>query len=66
MLQSVELQNVVSIRSSGDYEPGNRQWDISISAIYTHALGLAPFKDTFWTTPKQPGHPGKEKLEILP
>ncbi|CAG5110825.1 Oidioi.mRNA.OKI2018_I69.chr2.g5182.t1.cds [Oikopleura dioica] len=62
MLQSVELQNVVSIRSSGDYEPGNRQWDISISAIYTHALGLAPFKDTFWTTPKQPGHPGYENI----
>lgn len=58
MLQSVELQNVVSIRSSGDYEPGNRQWDISISAIYTDALGLAPFKDTFWTVPREPGHPG--------
>ena len=57
-MKSVEIPNVVSIRSSGDYRPGNSQWDIGMTGIWTFALGLAPFKDTFWTTPKEPGHPG--------
>ena len=42
---------------SDDYHPGNRQWDIGISSIYSNALGLAPFKDVFWTTEHQPGNP---------
>lgn len=61
MMQSVEIQNVVSIRASQDYhskydndtENSNGQWDIGITGIYTFALGLAPFKDTFFTTSKE-------------
>ena len=56
MMQSVEIENVVSIRASDDYQPGNDQWDIGLTDIWTYALGLAPFKDTFWTTPEQPGY----------
>ena len=32
------------------------QWDIGLTDIWSYALGLAPFKDTFWTTPIQPGY----------
>ena len=56
MMQSVEIQNVVSIRASDDYQPGNNQWDIGLTDIWTWAIGLAPFKDTFWTTKEQPGY----------
>ena len=49
MMQSVEIQNVVSIRASDDYQPGNNQWDVGLTDIWTWAIGLAPFKDTFWT-----------------
>ena len=61
MMQSVEIENVVSIRVSDDYYAGNKQWDIGLTDIWTFALGLAPFKDTFWTTPDQPGYADKGK-----
>ena len=57
MLQSVEIENVVSFRASGDYQPGNDQWQIGLTSAWIYAVGLAPFKDTFWTTPDQPGNP---------
>jgi hypothetical protein len=41
---------------SEDYQPGNDQWKIGISSILAHALGIAPFKDNFWTTSDQPGN----------
>ena len=57
MLQSVEIDNVVSIRASGDYEPSNKNWHTGLSNIWTYALGLAPFKDTFWTSKVETGNP---------
>jgi hypothetical protein len=30
---------------------------MGVSSILVHALGLAPFKDNFWTTAVQPGNP---------
>eukprot|EP00043_Microstomoeca_roanoka_P018636 m.201412 g.201412 ORF g.201412 m.201412 type:complete len:121 (-) comp16865_c0_seq5:89-451(-) len=46
------------VRASGDYVPdpvGLQQWHIGSTSIVAHAVGLAPFKDNFWTTPYQPG-----------
>ena len=57
MLQSVEIENVVSMRASDDYQAGNDQWHIGLTSAWIYALGLAPFKDNFWTTSKQPGNP---------
>ena len=57
MLQSVEIKNVVSMRASDDYQAGNDQWDIGLTSAWIYALGLAPFKDNFWTTENQPGNP---------
>ena len=44
-------------RVSDDYQPGNDQWKIGISSIFSHALGIAPFKDDFRTTTNQTGDP---------
>ncbi|XP_070576651.1 uncharacterized protein [Ptychodera flava] len=64
VLQSVEIPSVTQIRASDDYQPGNDQWKIGISSILHYALGLAPFKDTFWTVPAQTGNPRyKHKTE---
>lgn len=38
---------------------------IGVSAMFADAVGLAPFKDDFWTTAVQPGNPyGKVKTSI--
>ena len=78
MLQSVEIESVVSLRASGDYQPGNEQWQIGLTSTWIFAVGLSPykvghstqifiskltFKDTFWTTPSQPGSPYGEATE---
>ena len=58
MLQSVEIQNVVSIRASGDYQPSNKSWiKTGLSDIWAYALGLSPFKDTFWSEETEDGNP---------
>jgi hypothetical protein len=50
ILQSVELLSVTNARASNDYHPGNSQWDIGTTSIFLHALGLAPSKDSYWST----------------
>ena len=48
----------VSHGSAGpDYQPGNSQWDDGLSNMLFDAVGIKPWKDTFWTTEKQPGCP---------
>lgn len=65
LLQSVEMPAVTQSRASGDYQPGNSQWNIGTSSILLHALGINPYKDNFWTTVTQPGNPYARK-EINP
>ncbi|CEM05382.1 unnamed protein product [Vitrella brassicaformis CCMP3155] len=50
IMQSVKYDAVTSIRGSTDYRPTKQQWDIGLTAPIIHALGAAPFKDTFWTS----------------
>ncbi|MBV9850127.1 MAG: hypothetical protein JO250_10680 [Armatimonadetes bacterium] len=57
VLQSSEIPAVTQTRVSGDYHPGNGQWRIGATSLLAWALGLAPFKDTFWTTADEPGSP---------
>ena len=42
--------NVVTIRASGDYHAGRDNYKISRSSLVAHAVGLLPFKDTFFTS----------------
>jgi len=60
-LQSVELNRATQIRVSDDHMPGVSggntpiQFKLGFSSMLAWALGLAPFKDNFWSTPIQPG-----------
>ncbi|CAL1547276.1 unnamed protein product [Lymnaea stagnalis] len=63
ILQSLEIFTVSQARASTDYSPGGKQWDIGITSMFADAVGLAPSKDTFWTTEVQPGSPYGEKQE---
>ncbi len=46
---------VTQIRASTDYCPGTDQWKMGENAMLCWALGLAPFKDVFWSTEVQEG-----------
>jgi len=57
-LQSVEIPAVTQVRASDDYVPNSRettQWHMGDSSMLAHALGLAPFKDNWWSSSSQPG-----------
>ena len=45
IMQSIAIPAVTQVRSSGDYQPGNDQWQIGDSSVLTHSMGLAPSKD---------------------
>ncbi len=57
LLQSTQIPAVTQTRVSGDYHPGSSQWRIGATSLLAWSLGLAPFKDTFWTTANEPGSP---------
>eukprot|EP01061_Rhynchopus_euleeides_P007092 TRINITY_DN1606_c0_g1_i4.p1 TRINITY_DN1606_c0_g1~~TRINITY_DN1606_c0_g1_i4.p1 ORF type:complete len:755 (+),score=302.52 TRINITY_DN1606_c0_g1_i4:45-2309(+) len=58
VMQSLEVRQVTQVRASDDYFPednvGSPNWNLGGSSILAHAVGLAPFKDNFWTTSKEP------------
>lgn len=61
MLQSVELQAVTQARASGDYHPGNDQWQpLGGTGIFAHAIAIAPTKDNFWSTVGEKGRYGND------
>ena len=56
VMQSLESLAVTQVRASGDYRAGNDLWaPLGVTSLFAYALGLAPSKDTFWTTARQPG-----------
>jgi hypothetical protein len=61
ILTALQIPRVTHTRISTDYafhlEGKADQWAIGISSLFADALGLAPFKDVFWSTSYQPGAP---------
>ncbi|XP_046560808.1 uncharacterized protein LOC124269818 [Haliotis rubra] len=57
MMQALEIPVVTQARASGDYIPGTANWKVGVTSLFAWALGVAPFKDNFWTTSVQPGNP---------
>ncbi|XP_033764085.1 uncharacterized protein LOC117345186 [Pecten maximus] len=55
-LQSLKNPAVTQARVSEDYHLVDDQWKIGVSSIFADAMGLAPYKDTFWTTKTQQGN----------
>jgi len=72
ILTALEVPRVTHARASGDYashltDPKSSQWAIGISSMFAEAIGIAPFKDVFWSTSIQPGanYTGSP-MEVLP
>lgn len=55
IMQSIAMPQVTNARASGDYHPGNGQWNIGTTSMLAHALGIGPSKDNYWSVPEQPG-----------
>jgi hypothetical protein len=70
-LQALEIPRVTQARVSDDYTThlirGEAQWAIGVTSLLADALGMAPFKDTFWSTSDEPGTSYKPSaMEPLP
>ena len=57
ILSSVQIESVNAARVSGDYRLSRDNWRIGISTHLATALGLAAFKDTFWSSTVNTEHP---------
>lgn len=71
ILQALEIPRVTHARTSTDYAYHlmgvTQQWNIGISNMFADAVGLAPFKDVFWSNSLEPGrHYGPHTEEDLP
>jgi hypothetical protein len=71
ILTALEIPRVTHTRASNDYALHimhiEEQWTIGISSMFADAIGLAPFKDVFWSTSVQPGRSyGPDTKEVLP
>lgn len=70
-LQALKSPRVTQARASSDYAGHLRrnedQWNIGVSSILSDALGIAPYKDVFWSQSIEPGSPYQgSPIEILP
>jgi hypothetical protein len=71
ILTALQIPRVTHARISPDYaghlEGKAQQWAIGISSMFADAIGLAPFKDVFWSSTLEPGAPYKgSPREVLP
>ena len=56
VLQSAEIEAVGRLRTSGDYILSKDNWRLGISSLMASALGLASFKNVFWSSERNPGN----------
>ena len=56
VLQSSEVPSVRRVRVSGDYILSKDNWKIGITTLMTDSLGLASFKNVFWSSQRNPGN----------
>ena len=55
ILQSLQVDAVTQARASGDVLPDNeRSIQLGVTSMVSFALGVAPHKDSFWSTPQAP------------
>jgi hypothetical protein len=71
ILTALEIPRVTHARASTDYffhlTAGAQQWAIGISSMFADAIGIAPFKDVFWSSSLEPGSSYKDSPhEVLP
>lgn len=71
ILTALEIPRVTQTRTSTDYAfrlmHQADQWAMGISSMFAEAVGLAPFKDVFWSSVEEPGRSyGPNTRESLP
>ena len=71
ILTALQIPRVTYARVYTDYAfhltDNAKQWAIGIPSMFADAIGLAPFKDVFWSTSSQPDSPYKPNAtEMLP
>eukprot|EP00977_Amphora_coffeiformis_P005903 scaffold1248_cov170-Amphora_coffeaeformis.AAC.22 len=55
ILQSLRIDAVTQARASDDVLPDNeKSMQLGVTSMVAFALGLAPHKDSFWSTPMEP------------
>ena len=57
ILSSSAIDSVNAARTSGDYRLSKDNWRIGLSGLFSNALGLHTFKDSFWSNQLNPDHP---------
>ncbi|XP_071115644.1 uncharacterized protein [Haliotis cracherodii] len=65
-LHAISIPVVTQVRASTDYHPGRQQWRIGVTSLLAWAIGIAPFKDNFWTTTVQPRGLHTDRTEPYP
>jgi len=58
ILQSLEIQSVTQARISDDYHPGNSQWIIGTTSMFSDALAIRGSKDNYWSNRTEEGRYG--------
>ncbi|KAK6165978.1 hypothetical protein SNE40_022777 [Patella caerulea] len=53
-MAALEIPVVTQARAFADNRPNTDHWTIGVSSILAEALGIAPYKDNFWTMEVQP------------
>ena len=56
LAQAVSSPAVRRVRASGDYLLSRDNWRLGLSALLAGSLGLAPFKNVFWSNQRNPGN----------
>eukprot|EP00899_Mesostigma_viride_P015151 jgi/Mesvir1/23637/Mv18312-RA.3 len=56
VLGTLEVPAVTQARASVDYPDSDDQWQVAPAALLLWALGMAPSKDTAWSSSVQPGN----------
>jgi hypothetical protein len=44
------------VRASGDYLLSRDNWRLGLTGLIVGSLGLAPFKNVFWSSGRNPGN----------
>jgi len=65
ILASLQFPWVTNARASDDYVT-TTNWNIGGSSLLYWSVDIRPSKDTFWTTPNQPGNVYNRNLEFNP
>ncbi|KAK6165977.1 hypothetical protein SNE40_022776 [Patella caerulea] len=55
-MTALEIPAVTQARVYMDNRPNTDHWTIGVSSLFAEAMGIAPFKDNFWSTEVQTGN----------